>query len=84
MLIQPIPEPKTSSIILDVKTQGKLQPFVTGIVRAKGRGTMVKNTDMFNCDGKEIVMYPRNSGVEIEENGITYRLIDVEDLEAIL
>ena len=84
LLILPIEEEKTSSIILDVKTQDKLQPLVTGVVKAKGRGTREKPMDEFTCSGKEIVMYPRHAGVEVVEAGVTYRIIEYDDIEAVL
>jgi co-chaperonin GroES (HSP10) len=81
LLVLPIKdEEKRGGIILDIKTVKSLSPYCRGCVQAKGSPTKNYPMTEFFVNGKELVMYPRSSGTEIEKDGVKYRLIHVSDI----
>lgn len=83
LLVLPINDERKSTIILDVKTERKLTPYVRGVVVGRGAGSKNYPMTEFRQNGKEIVWYPRNSGVHVEIDKVDHILLHVSDLVAI-
>ena len=64
LLINPIPEEK-GKIILDEKTQAKLNPVQWGTVVLAGPGTPENPMSEFGYGKHEVVLFPKGSGVPV-------------------
>ena len=81
VLILPIPdEERKGSIILDVKTVRSLNPYVRGVVMCKGSPTKHYDLKEFKQNAKEIVMYPRSAGTEVDFDGVKYRIVHASEI----
>jgi len=85
LLVLPVPDHEKSKggIILDVKTTKSINPNIWGIVQSVGAGTPKRTMSMFRrnkSQGMQSVLIPRGAGTTIEQDGVKYKIISVDDV----